>query len=74
MPLSLCGIGLSVGIKKENEMNNKGSDFVVGILMGAFIVAVLFMTISTYNGALLERGLAEYNSTTGDLQLKECKK
>lgn len=53
-------------------MNNKGTDFVIGILMGAFIVAVIFMTISTYNGALLDRGLAEYNIKTGDLELKEC--
>lgn len=53
-------------------MNNQGVEFVMGVVIGAFIVAVIFMSISTYNGALLERGLAEYNPTTGDLELKGC--
>jgi len=55
------------------EMNNKGLDYILGIVVGAFIVAIIFMNISTYHGALLERDLAEYNSTTGEFQLKECK-
>lgn len=50
---------------------NKGLDVIFGIIFGAVIVAIIFMSISTYNGALLERGLAEYNVKTGDLELKE---
>lgn len=51
---------------------NREIDVIFGFIVGAVIVAMLFMYISTYNGALLKRGLAEYNIKTGDLELKEC--
>ena len=43
-----------------------------GFFFGVLVTGVLFMENSKYNGALLERGLAEYNKTSGKLQLKDC--
>ena len=45
--------------------------WVWGFFFGSFITAVIFMANSTYNGALVELGVLEYNSTTGELQFKK---
>ena len=42
-----------------------------GLFFGVLITAFTFMQNSTYNGALVERGVLEYNATTGELQFNK---
>ena len=45
--------------------------FLIGATVGTFIAAMIFINISTPNKYLIEKGIGEYNQTTGDFKIKE---
>ncbi len=49
-------------------MNNKCLNYIaIAVIITTLVVGVLFMKNSTYNGALIERGLLKYHPITGEL-------
>ncbi len=54
-------------------MKDKYHGLVVGVLLGIFIGAIWSVSVSEPNVVLVERGIKQYNQSTGQLEWVESK-